>query len=130
MLTRRSAAALLAGAAAAPATAWADDPNPHAIFCNAVGPDLTWWQVDIGNAALKRQGNVTVPAASSTCGGTPWRICCTSLPATSSRWAEPDGKHHLTAFRINPITGALTEFAQPVALRARPIHITVDHHAD
>jgi 6-phosphogluconolactonase len=29
---------MLAGVVAAPATAWADDSNPQAIFCNAVGP--------------------------------------------------------------------------------------------
>lgn len=130
MLTRRSAATLLAGVAVAPATAWADDPNPHAIFCNAVGPDLTWWEVDVGNAALKRQGHVTVPAKIQYV----WRhTMAHTLYVASSNFVpvgEPDGKHHISAFRINSITGALTEFAQPVALRARPIHITVDHHAD
>jgi 6-phosphogluconolactonase len=39
---------------------------------------------------------------------------------------NPDGKHHLTAFTIDPATGALKQFGNPVPIRARPINITVD----
>jgi len=62
MLTRRSTTALLAGAAAAPALAWGADATAHVVFYNAVGPTLAWWQVDITNATLTRQGSVEVPA--------------------------------------------------------------------
>ena len=62
MLTRRTATALLAGAATAPSMAWGAKPQGGAVFYDAVGPTLTCWQPDIGNATLMRQGSVTVPA--------------------------------------------------------------------
>jgi 6-phosphogluconolactonase (cycloisomerase 2 family) len=37
-----------------------------------------------------------------------------------------DGKHHLTAFRIDAASGALNPLGEPVPLHARPINITVD----
>jgi 6-phosphogluconolactonase (cycloisomerase 2 family) len=39
---------------------------------------------------------------------------------------DATGKHHLTAFRIDPTTGALSPLGEAVAIRARPINITVD----
>jgi 6-phosphogluconolactonase (cycloisomerase 2 family) len=39
---------------------------------------------------------------------------------------DASGKHHLTAFRIDSNSGALSTFGAPVAIRARPINITVD----
>ena len=53
MLTRRSAATLLAGVAAAPSVAWG--AGSGATFYNAVGPTLTCWRADIGGANLTRQ---------------------------------------------------------------------------
>jgi 6-phosphogluconolactonase len=86
--------------------------------------------VDVGNASLTRQGSVTVPARIQyVCRNT---VAHTLFVASSNfvLMGDLDWKHHISAFRINSIIGALTVFAQPVALRARPIHITVDHHAD
>ena len=62
MLTRRAATTLLAGVAAAPWNARADNAHSGALFYDAVGPTLTSWQVDIGNAALTRQASVAAPA--------------------------------------------------------------------
>jgi len=39
---------------------------------------------------------------------------------------DAGGLHHLTAFRIDPASGALSPFGAPVPIRARPIHMTVD----
>jgi 6-phosphogluconolactonase len=126
MLTRRSATALLAGAAAAPTTAFGADARPGAIFYNAVGPSLTCWSANIFNGALTRQGSVTVPALIQYV----WRhpIAHVLYVASSNfiPMGNPDGKHHLTAFRIHPDNGALTPFGAPVPIRARPINITVD----
>ena len=130
MLTRRSTTALLAGAAAAPALAWGADATAHVVFYNAVGPTLAWWQVDITNAALTRQGSVEVPARIQYV----WRHPKAHVLYVASSNFVPlgnaDGKHHLTAFRIDPVNGALVPFGDPVALRARPIHITVDAEGD
>jgi 6-phosphogluconolactonase len=130
MLTRRSTTALLAGAAAAPALAWGADATAHVVFYNAVGPTLAWWQVDITNATLTRQGSVEVPARIQYV----WRHPKAHVLYVASSNFVPlgnaDGKHHLTAFRIDPVNGALVPFGDPVALRARPIHITVDAEGD
>ena len=48
--------------AIAPSGARSAGAHPHSVFYDAVGPDLAWWQVDIGNATLTRQGSVALPA--------------------------------------------------------------------
>jgi 6-phosphogluconolactonase len=126
MLTRRAVSTLLAGVAAAPWNAQAANSYPGAVFYHAVGPDLTCWQADIGNAALIRQGSVSAPALIQYAWRHPTKPI---LYVASSNFVpsdKPDGKHHLTAFRIDPATGALSPFGAPVAIRARPINITVD----
>jgi 6-phosphogluconolactonase (cycloisomerase 2 family) len=39
-------------------------------------------------------------------------------------------KHHVTAFRVDPATGALTPHGDPIALPTRPIHMTTDIPSD
>ena len=126
MLTRRAATALLAGAAVAPSGAWSATAHAGAVLYDAVGPELTCWHADIGNAALTRQGSVTLPALVQYAWRHPTKPM---LYVASSNFVpidKPDGKHHLTAFRIDPASGALSPLGAPVAIRARPIHITVE----
>jgi 6-phosphogluconolactonase len=126
MLTRRTATTLLAGAAAAPSMAWGAKPQGGAVFYDAVGPTLTCWQPDIGNATLTRQGSVTVPALIQYAWRHPTKPILYVASSNFVPMGKPDGKHHLTAFRIDPATGALSAFGPSVAIRARPINITVD----
>jgi 6-phosphogluconolactonase len=37
--------------------------------------------------------------------------------------------HHVTAFRIDPATGALHQIGDPMRLPVRPIHMTLDHES-
>lgn len=126
MLTRRSATALLAAAAGAPGAAWGAAPPVNAVFYNAVGPTMTCWHPDIGTGSLMPKGNVSLPALVQYA----WRHpALPILYVASSNFVpvdKPDGKHHLTALRIDPATGALSAFGAPVAIRARPINISVD----
>jgi 6-phosphogluconolactonase len=126
MLTRRSATALLAGVAAAPSGAWGADTGHDAVFYDAVGPDLTGWRANIAEASLTRQDSVTVPARIQYAWRNPARPVLYVASSNFVPMGKPDGKHHLTAFRIDPSNGALTPFGAPVAIRARPINITVD----
>jgi 6-phosphogluconolactonase len=126
MLTRRAAATLLAGVAAAPWNARADNAHSGALFYDAVGPTLTSWQVDIGNAALTRQASVAAPAFIQYAWRHPTKLILYVASSNFVPFGKPDGKHHLTAFRIDPTNGALASFGAPVAIRARPINITVD----
>lgn len=126
MLTRRSTTTLLAGVAAAPSGAWGANPRPGVVFYNAVGPNLTCWHADIGNAALTRKDSVTLPALVQYAWRHPTKLILYVASSNFIPAGNPDGKHHLTAFRIDPATGALSPFGASVAIRARPIHMTVD----
>ena len=108
MLTRRAATALLAGVAAAPSGAWGANPRLGAVFYDAVGPDLACWHADIGNAALTRQGSVTLPALIQYAWRHPTKLILYVASSNFVPEGKPDGKHHLTAFRIDPATGAMT----------------------
>ena len=118
MLTRRAVASMLAGVAAVPSGAWSASPRSGAVFYNAVGPDLTCWHADIGNAALARQGSVTAPALIQYVWQNPAKPVLYVASSNSVPFDKPDGKHHFTAFRIDPASGALSPFGTPVAIRA------------
>jgi len=126
MLTRRSTTALLAATTVASGRTWAAGPITSAAFYNAVGPTLTCWQPEIGAAALTRKDSVTLPALIQYV----WRHPAKPVLYVASSNFVPmggaDGKHHLTALRIDPGSGALRPLGSPVAIRARPINITVD----
>jgi 6-phosphogluconolactonase len=126
MLTRRSTTALLASLAAAPSHVWAAGPNTGAVFYNAVGPTLTCWHADIGGAELTRQDSVTLPALIQYAWRNPAKPVLYVASSNFVPMGDAGGKHHLTALKIDPATGALTPFGEPVAIRARPINITVD----
>ena len=126
MIRRRTVTALLAGVAAAPADAFAQERRARAVFYNAVGPTLTCWHADTGAASLARQGSVTLPALIQYAWRHPTRNVLYVASSNFVPMGNPDGKHHLTAFHIDPVTGSLAPFGDPVPIRARPINITVD----
>jgi 6-phosphogluconolactonase (cycloisomerase 2 family) len=126
MLTRRSATSLLAGVATSPAAAWGAVPQSNAVFYDAVGPALTCWRADIGDAALTRQDSVTLPALIQYAWRHPTKPILYVASSNFVPMADAGGKHHLTALRIDTATGGLSPFGEPVPIRARPINITVD----
>ncbi len=126
MLGRRTVTALLASAIAAPAVTFAQAKRAQSVFYNAVGPTLTCWHADIDAASLDRQGSVTLPALIQYAWRHPTKPVLYVASSNFVPMGNPDGKHHLTAFHIDPATGALTMFGDPVPIRARPINITVD----
>jgi 6-phosphogluconolactonase len=126
MIGRRTVTTLLASAFAAPATTFAQTERTQAVFYNAVGPTLTCWHADIGAATLARQGSVALPALIQYAWQHPTRHVLYVASSNFVPMGNPDGKHHLTALRIDPATGALTPFGDPVPIRARPINVTVD----
>ena len=127
MLGRRTVSALIAGAIVAPARAFAQPIRAQVVFYNAVGPTLTCWHADIGAATLARQGSVTLPALIQYAWQHPTRHVLYVASSNFVPMGKPDGRHHLNALHIDPGTGALTPFGEPVPIRARPINISVDH---
>jgi 6-phosphogluconolactonase len=105
----------------------ADAANQVALYA-AVGPRLTHYAVDVEGAALSRRDTVTLPANIHYC----WpHASGRHLYAASSDSASGTGgvvgtKHHVTAWRIDPASGALSPHGDPIALPTRPIHMTLD----
>jgi 6-phosphogluconolactonase len=126
MLTRRAATTMLSGIAAAPSFAWAAGSGPAAVFYDAVGPKLSCWHADIANATLEPQGSIAAPALIQYAWRHPTKLVLYVASSNFVPMGQPDGKHHLTAFRIDAADGALSPLGEPVAIRARPINITVD----
>ena len=94
----------------------------------AVGPELTQYDVDVEAATLKRGGSVRLPAnIHYVVAHASRKYLYAATSDSSSGSGTFIGKtHHLSAFRIDSATGALTPHGAPVALPMRPIHITCD----
>ncbi len=94
----------------------------------SVGPDLTHYDVDVDNAALTRRGTVALPANVHYVwphASRQYLYVATSNSASGIGGVVGD-KHHVSAFRIDPATGALSAHGTPIPLPTRPIHMTSD----
>ena len=106
-------------------------PTRVALYAS-VGAEFTQYDVNVDNATLTKRASVTLPANVQYAWPHP------SKPILYVAWSNggpvgagsappPSGNQHgVTAFRIDPASGALHPLGQPVALLARPIHISVD----
>jgi 6-phosphogluconolactonase (cycloisomerase 2 family) len=93
----------------------------------SVGPELAQYDVDVEAAALVRRGTVTLPANVHYA----WPHASGRYLYVASSDSAPgagaaDDRHHVTAFRIDPASGALTPHGQSIPLPTRPIHMTTD----
>jgi len=99
----------------------------------AVGVELTQYDVDVEGATLTKRGSVTLPANVQEAALHPskkyfyvaWSNGGPSNLPPDSR-APSGSQHGLTAFRIDPATGALFPYGQAASLPSRPIHVTTD----
>ena len=102
--------------------------NANVHLYAAIGPELTHYEVDVAGASLARRGTVSLPANVHYA----WPHASRQfLYVASSNSASGIGgvvgdKHHVSAFRIDPVSGALSPHGGPVALPTRPIHMTSD----
>ncbi len=101
-------------------------PNKVALYAS-VGPELAQYDVDVGGAALRRRRTVTLPANVHYVWPHASGRCLYVASSNSASGMGPVGdKHHVTAFRIDPASGALTPHGDPIPLPTRPIHMTTD----
>ena len=127
MLRRRTFLSLVAGSFAAPQFAAAHGaPRKVALYAN-VGADLTHYDVDVAGGALIKQATVTLPAGVQYA----WphasrRYLYVATSSSASGYGPAGTEHHVTAFRIDPATGALTEHGEAIRLPTRPIHMSTD----
>jgi 6-phosphogluconolactonase (cycloisomerase 2 family) len=89
--------------------------------------DLTQYDVDVDAATLTRRGTVRVPANVQYV----WphaarRFLYVASSDSASGMGQAGTKHHVSAFRIDPATGALDPHGQPIPLPYRPIHMSTD----
>jgi 6-phosphogluconolactonase len=132
MIDRRTVLTAIAGSFAVPAPSTAQPtrgraPGRVALYAN-VGPDLTHYEVDVEALTLTRRDTITLP--DSVQYAWPHRSRRFLYVATSNtapgNGAAPGNSHHLVALKIEEKSGALALHGVPLALPARPIHLTTD----
>src|SRR5712664_1433094 len=127
MFSRRTFLSLVAGSMAAPRLASAQPAsNKVALYAN-VGADLTHYDVDVAGAELIKRTTVTLPAAVQYA----WphvsrRYLYVATSSSAQGYGTAGTEHHVTAFAIDPASGALTPHGAPIRLPTRPIHISTD----
>lgn len=102
-------------------------PQKTVVYAS-VGPELAQYDLDVGNAALSRRGAVTLPANVHYVWPHASRqhLYVASSDSASGIGGPVGHRHNVSAFRIDPATGALTPHGDPIALPTRPIHMTSD----
>jgi 6-phosphogluconolactonase len=97
-----------------------------ALYAN-VGADLMHYDVDVEGAELIKRATVTLPAGVQYA----WphfsrRYLYVATSSSASGYGVAGTEHHVSAFRIDPTSGALTPHGAPIRLPTRPIHMTTD----
>jgi len=109
---------------------WGQTKTMRSALYAAAGPELMEFDVDVANATLTKRGSVMLPDGVQE-----------AFPHPSHKylyvtWSDgvigklvPEGEkspHGVTAFKIDPKTGALTQHGDPISLRARAVFLSVD----
>jgi 6-phosphogluconolactonase (cycloisomerase 2 family) len=127
MLDRRTFLSLVAGTMAAPRFAAAQQASRKVALYANVGADLTHYDVDVAGGTLIKKATITLPAGVQYA----WphasrRYLYVATSSSESGYGKAGTEHHVTAFRIDPATGALTKHGESIRLPTRPIHMTLD----
>ncbi len=93
----------------------------------SVGAELTQYDMDTDAATLTRRGTVSLPANVQYV----WphasrRHLYVATSDSASGMGKSGSTHHVTAFRIDPASGALSPHGAPIRLPTRPIHMATD----
>src|SRR3989475_10340753 len=127
MVNRRTFLSLVAGSLAAPRWSVAQPASPKVALYANVGANLTHYDVDVAGAALSKRETVTLPASVQYAWPHVSRRSLYVATSSSAPGSGPAGtEHHVTALRIDPVSGALTPHGAPIRLPTRPIHLTTD----
>ena len=111
-----------------PETSSTQSTQKVALYAN-VGPDLTHYDVDVAGADLIKRGTVTLPAGVQYA----WphisrRYLYVATSSSAPGYGTQGTDHHVTAFAIDPASGALTPHGAPIRLPTRPVHMTRTFH--
>jgi len=121
---------LLSGSVAPAQNKPADRPT---VLYAAVGAELTQYDVDTERGVLHQRGSLTLPANVQEAWTHPSKkFLYVAWSNGGASYVTPGGAapagnvHGVSAYRIDPASGALTLHGQPAALPSRPIYITTD----
>jgi 6-phosphogluconolactonase len=100
---------------------------PETVLYASVGADLIHFTIDVPAGTLTRRGTVSVPANVQYV----WphasrRFLYAASSNSASGMGQPGTDHHVSAFRIDPASGALSPHGAPIPLPHRPIHMATD----
>jgi 6-phosphogluconolactonase len=127
MFDRRTFLSLAAGTVTAARMASAQQATGKVALYANVGPELTHYDVDVAGAELMRRETVTLPAGVQYA----WphasrRFLYVASSDSAPSYGKQGTEHHVTAFAIDPATGALRLHGAPIPLPTRPIHLSTD----
>ena len=93
----------------------------------SIGAELTQFDMDTDTATLTRRGTVSLPANVQYV----WphasrRHLYVATSDSASGMGQSGSTHHVTAFRIDRVSGALSPHGAPIRLPTRPIHMATD----
>lgn len=131
MIERRTAMGLALGTAiAGPASAQTPAAGGDVVnFYQSVGPVLANWRLDVAAATLTRLSETTLPANVQYVWRHP-RLRILYVASSNGGPGGPGDRHFVNAFRMAPESGALSPHGEPIPLRARPIHMSVDRRGE
>src|SRR5215471_13263038 len=129
-INRRTFSALLASAVAAPRVSFAQ-AKVNSAFYSGVGGQLTHYEVDFGAATLAKLASVTLPGGVQYAWPHPSRRYLYVATSSGGVGIAPvpgytPNQHYLLAFHVAP-DGDLSARGDPIRLRQRPIHLSVDN---
>jgi 6-phosphogluconolactonase len=127
MFDRRTFLSLAAAGVTASRLASAQQASAKVALYANVGADLTHYDVDDAGAELIKKETVTLPASVQYAWPHASRRYLYVASSSSAPSYGPAGtEHHVTAFSIDPATGALSPHGAPIRLPTRPIHMSTD----
>ena len=104
------------------------------VLYASAGAELTQYDVDAKDASLVKKSSIRLPANVQYAWAHPsekylyvaWSDGGASVAAPGTAVVPRGMRHGVSAFRIDPKSGALQALGQPISLAARPIHLSVD----
>jgi 6-phosphogluconolactonase (cycloisomerase 2 family) len=100
---------------------------PNTVLYASLGADLIHFDIDVTAATLTRRAAVSVPANIQYVWPHATRRLLYAASSDSASGMGPAGtRHHVSAFRIDPASGALSPHGAPIPLPYRPIHMSTD----
>jgi len=124
MLSRRTVCAFLAGSVSAPALSFAQPSEAKTAFYSGVWSDFTRYDIDFDAMTLTRRGTAKLPGGVQYAWPHPSQRFLYVTTSTGGPGMSGNS-HHVGAFGVDA-SGDVTPHGEPLTLRWRPIHHSVD----